>query len=172
MREVSGVERTYLRQRVPPYMWFTTFWILVITVLCLSLAIDGKFTNDIFIGFAIILPLFYLKFHLDRGYLISYDDRAIYMRPHGIKWNFTRAPEEVMAFADIDEVVGENEGAAMAFKYVRLYRTQWDGAEKFILSPFFINSDDMKALVLLIDQKRPGTVAADVLRVMNNPRRL
>ena len=116
--------------------------------------------------------LTYLKFHLDRGYLISYDDSAIYMRPHGVRWNFTRAPEEVMAFADIEEVVGENEGAAMAFKYVRLYRKQWDGAEKFILSPFFINSDDMKALVLLIDQKRPGTVAADVLRVMNNPRRL
>jgi hypothetical protein len=170
------MERTYLRQRVPPYMIFN--FVILASVLTLRVFFPGKqeaaesWLLSILVIGVIGGGLTYLKFHLDRGYLISYDDRAIYMRPHGIKWNFTRAPEEVMAFADIEEVVGENEGAAMAFKYVRLYRKQWDGAEKFILSPFFINSDDMKALVLLIDQKRPGTVAADVMRVMNNPRRL
>lgn len=165
------MERAYLRQRIPPYMVMT---IVIMTILFFFVLIPDtriKVSDQIFI-IGLGFPLFYIKFHLDRGYLISYDDTYVYMRPHGIKWNFTRASEEVMAFADIEEVVGENEGAAMAFKYVRLYRTQWDGVEKFILSPFFINSDDMKAFVRLIDQKRPGIVAADVMRVMNNPRRL
>ena len=137
---------------------------------------DIKFVQNFLGIMAIFLPPIAFLFLSDKGYRISYDDEAVYLRPDGLTLRLSFHPERVMRYDDIDVVAGDpgkliNFGI-MPFEFIRLYRKNWDGAELFMISPFFLHHDEMKALIQLIHDKRPETFSQDVLDYLVSDRRL
>lgn len=121
-------------------------------------------------------PLTAYLIYADKGYQVSYDDDAVYQRPHGITRKLGYPPEQKLRYADIDTVCGDpgkmiNFGI-MPFEFIRLYRKHWDGVELFMISPFFLHHEEMKELIAFLYKKRPDAFAQDVIDYLNSEQRL
>ena len=177
------MDRMYLRQKMAANV---KIFVLVYSVIfAISLydiiyILNSSNNNDLLsisvIMIAIGIPIVWYLIYSDKGYRISYDDEAVYHRSHGLTLKLGYPPERAMRYADIDVVAGDpgriiNFGI-MPFEFIRLYRKNWDGEELFMISPFFLHHDEMKALIQLIHDKRPETFAQEVLDYLASDRRL
>ena len=181
--ETLAMDRMYLRQKMAANVKIIVFVMIFAFFFSAFVAItkDG-FSNQHNLWGGVLMALLiggpasaYLIYS-DKGYRISYDDDAVYHRPHGLTLKLGYPPERAMRYADIDVVAGDpgriiNFGI-MPFEFIRLYRKNWDGAELFMVSPFFLHHDEMKALIQLIHDKRPETFSQDVLDYLASDRRL
>ena len=117
-------------------------------------------------------PILAFKLLLDRGYKVSYDDRAVYQRPLGVTRRLGFLPEQMIAYQDIGSIQGDPgrmiQFGIMPFSYVRVYRRGWDGEELFWLSPFCLDRRELKALLWFIHAKRPDAFSQEVIDYMNN----
>jgi hypothetical protein len=126
------------------------------------------------------IPAAYLIFS-DRGYRISYDDEAVYMRPDGLDWRLRYGPELEMRYEEISAMCGEwgkggfreaGAGLFLPFEYIRLYRKSGPDDELFYISPVITIHEEMQELIRFIISKRPDVAAKNVLDYLASDRRM
>jgi hypothetical protein len=182
-RSAMSMERIYLRQKMAFNVGLiVTFGTAIFVFGIVVVIFKEGFTNQNggwgFLLKSIILlgPACAYLVYADKGYRISYDDGAIYHRPHGITLKLTYPAEQTLRYEDIEVICGDpgrmiNLGI-MPFEFIRLYRKDWDGDELFMISPFFLHHEEMKELIWFLYKKRPDAFAQDVIDYLNSDQRL
>lgn len=142
---------------------------------------DAEPVGDVF-GPAMILSLPVLFLILNaRGYRLSYDANAIYMRPQGISWKLRYHREVSMRYNEIEKMQGEwgglgykesGGGLFTPFRYIRLYRINGDDKEEFVIDPFDLIHEDMQSLVRYILEKRPDLETKKITDYLSSVRRI
>lgn len=130
------------------------------------------------LGFAMLLFVGTLALeYLDRGYRISYDENAVYMRPHGIGWTLGRRNESRITFSDIVAVTGERSARSISynnrftpFEYVQVHSHQGSD-EPFAFVGGELYDEDLRELLHLIDAKAPDVLDDDVHSWLTSDRR-
>jgi len=171
--------RIYLQQKMATNVVIILAIIALLSLFSLFFAIrnDG-FSNEsnlwglVAAIVVIAWPMTAYLVYADKGYRISYDDEAVYHRPHGLTLKLGYPVEQMLRYEDIDVVFGDpgrmiNFGI-MPFEFVRLYRKDWDGEELFMISPFFLHHAEMKELIECIYKKCPDSFAQDVIDYLNS----
>jgi hypothetical protein len=139
-----------------------------------------KFTEFLLTVLLLLTPLSYLIFTA-RGYRLSYDDEAVYMRPQGFNWKLRYYPEISMRYDEIKQMGGEwgdmgfraaGGGLAMPFRFIKLYRKSAKDEEEFVLDPIDTIHEEMQDLVRFILEKRPDLATNGVTDYLNSQRRI
>jgi hypothetical protein len=177
------MSRVYLRQKMAANVkiFVGVMFIGFIFILFSTLYNDG-FSNSrglwsgVFAYAVVETPISICLIYADKGYRVSYDDKAIYQRPHGLTLKLGFQPEQMMRYDDIELVYGDpgrliNFGI-MPFEFIRLIRKDGDHNELFMISPFFLYHEEMKALIWKIHEKRPDAFAQEVIDYLNSDQRL
>lgn len=126
------------------------------------------------VGLLIGLP--FLQVFSELGYRVSWDSARIYERPRGTRWNFGRYPETSIAFDDIVSVEGEYgpvpglQKHFMPFDHIRI-AGRTSGPEPVVtISPNFMNVDDAKRILRIIQERRPEVLAPEVAEFLKSDR--
>jgi hypothetical protein len=106
---------------------------------------------------------FYVQIYVNKGYRVSYDNEAIYLRPDGFRWNLQYRKDRVMRFDDIGEMLTSVGRLNMRpFEFIEIRRKNWDGNERFFLSRAFLHDYDLMELMNFVQSKVPQKVPQDV----------
>jgi hypothetical protein len=174
MREENG--RKYLFSLIPTNITFRTGFF---SIAFLALAIFGilyptdshrnyEFWKGYIIGISGITLFTALQIYINKGYRVSYDDDALYLRPDGINWRLQYKAEFVMRYADIGELYADGGNMNLSpFEYIEIQRKGWDGEERFFLSRIFLRENQLKELLRFMYGKIPNKFPQDVIDYMN-----
>ncbi len=173
MREVDG--RKYLYSLVPTDITIRTGFFIVLLA-CLAIFL---FTNPDHRGRFFLLPhylgllafLFSLtafQIYINKGYRVSFDDDAIYLRPDGIGWNFQYKPNRIMRYDEVGELYASGGNMNLSpFEFIEIQRVGWDGEERFFLSRIFLRENQLKELLQFTYTKIPDKFPQDVIDYMH-----
>jgi hypothetical protein len=149
------------------YRWFGTIFLMLSFI---PVIMNGEWG---FVWMALLLfggPV--LIEYLDRGYRVSYDYQAVYMRPHGLKGKLQRRPVLRIAFHDIAAVRGERSARSISygnrftlFEFAHVYRRSDDDDEEvFALVGGEPYDDDLRAILQIIEERLPGVLDESIQR--------
>jgi hypothetical protein len=173
MTEANG--RKYLFSLIPTDVTVRTGFIIIFL---LGIAILGvvnptgrnmlefwKFYLILFIGVAFFTAL---QIYINKGYRVSYDDEALYLRPDGTNWRLQYKAEFVMRYADIGELYTDGGNMNLSpFEFIAIQRKGWDGEERFFLSRIFLRENQLKQCLRFIHSKIPSKFPQDIIDYMN-----
>jgi hypothetical protein len=109
-----------------------------------------------------------VQVYINKGYRLSYDREAIYFRPDGVTWKLTYRDDWVLRFEDIDKLIAEcGQSNIQPFEFINLWRTTWDGVERFFVSRIFLKDAEIKEFLHFLFEKRPDIFPQDVIDYMN-----
>jgi hypothetical protein len=109
-----------------------------------------------------------LQIYINKGYRVSFDDDAIYLRPDGIGWNFQYKPDRIMRYDEIGELYASGGNGNMSpFEFIEIQRIGWDGEERFFLSRIFLRENQLKELLLFVHTKIPDKFPQDIIDYMH-----
>lgn len=177
MKQEGG--RTVLFTRMPPDLAIRN-WIAVIFlggVLIWGILRDINNPNSDYSGtityiYGLTFIFFVAAFqiYIEKGYRVSYDDKAVYLRPDGVTWTLGYRAENSMRYDDIGEIVLEYGKADMRpFEYVHLWRKGWDGKERFLISRMFLKDPEVREFFRFLYSKCPENIPESVIEYMQMP---
>lgn len=154
--------------------WFGTIMSAVSLVVLYKSGNISFFLGSCFIFIACPLLLEYLE----RGYLISYDDDAVYMRPPGLNWRLRRYADIRIPFEEIALVVGERGARSVSygnrftpFEYARVYRRDGNEDEVFALVGGQLVDEDLRDVLQIIGERAPGALDDSVVKWLQGDQR-
>ncbi len=171
MREENG--RKFLYSLIPTDITIRTGFLLF---LFFALAIFGivkgrDLVEIILVFFAMVAFLSIptaLQIYINKGYRVSFDDDAIYLRPDGIGWNFQYKPDRIMRYQEIGELYASGGNMNLSpFEFIEIQRVGWDGEERFFLSRIFLRENQLKELLQFTYTKIPDKFPQDVIDYMH-----
>ena len=168
---MSVKEMTNLRGKLPFPSWMQIFCCAIAIALTISAWFQGREENDDLVGItALFGGLLILRLLFDLGYQAWYSDSRIYVRSDGLGWVIGRPTIESIALADIEYVEGAFgrdqvlQRRFMPFEYIRLEGAT-EAKEGFVMiAPNSLKVDDVRSLLLLIEERRPGALSEDVAK--------
>lgn len=114
--------------------------------------------------------LMYFQNYMNKGYRISYDDEAVYLRPDGVTWTLGYRAETAMRYDDISEIVPEYGHADMRpFEFVNFWRKDCDGKERFFVSRMFLKDPEVREFFRFLYTKCPENFPESLSEYMNVP---
>ena len=173
MREANS--KKYLFSLIPTDITVRTVG-LIILLICLGIFL---FTNPDDRGRFFLLPIYLLmvaffavptalQIYINKGYRVSYDEEAVYLRPDGTNWRLQYKPERIMRYADIGELYADSGNMNLSpFEFIEIQRKGWDGEERFFLSRIFLRENQLKELLRFMHGKIPNKFPQDVIDYMN-----
>lgn len=176
MTEQDG--RFTLYTMIPSFITFRTIFIIImlggVSLFGLYKQMErGVFDPDSWIWLIVSIPfagiLTAFQIYFNRGYRVSYDDEAIYMRPIGLNWKLQHSqPENIMYYTDIDHMEAVVTPVINdPFDYIHLNRANWDGDELFALSRSCLRDNELKTLLRFMYTKIPEKFSQDIIDYMN-----
>jgi hypothetical protein len=150
----------------------------LIIVLLLGLGIFA-FTNPDHRGRFFLLPIYLLivaifaiptaiQIYINKGYRVSYDDEALYLRPDGVSWNLRYKADRIMRYDEIGELYASGGNMDLSpFEFIEVQRVGWDGEERFFLSRIFLRENQLKECLRFVYSKIPEKFPQDVIDYMN-----
>lgn len=107
------------------------------------------------------------QIYINKGYRVSYDEVALYLRPDGINWNLRYKADTVMRYDDIGEIYADAGNMKLApFEFIEIQRKGWDGEERFFLSRIFLRENQLKDLLRFMHGKIPDKFPQDIIDYM------
>jgi hypothetical protein len=175
MREVAG--RKYLFSLIPTDIVYRTVILSIIFLVVFIYAMNKPENSDLtyfeMAKIPIVVILFIsiptaLQIYINKGYRVSYDDEALYLRPDGTNWWLQYKPENIMRYADIGELYADGGNMNLKpFEFIELQRKGWDGQERFFLSRIFLRESQLKELLRFMHGKIPNKFPQDIIDYMN-----
>ncbi len=173
MREENG--RKYLFSLIPTNITVRTGFIIILLLGIAILGIVNPTGRNMieFWKFYIMLvagATFFtaLQIYLNKGYRVSYDEEAVYLRPDGTNWRLQYKPERIMRYADIGELYADSGNMNLSpFEFIEIQRKGWDGEERFFLSRIFLRENQLKECLRFMHGKIPHKFPQDVIDYMN-----
>ena len=175
MREENG--RKYLFSLIPTNITLRTgFFIIAFLALAIFGYInpynvrklnfeDWKFIIIVISGLTFFTAL---QIYINKGYRVSYDDDAVYLRPDGTNWRLQYKADRIMRYADIGELYADGGNMNLSpFEFIEIQRKGWDGQERFFLSRIFLRENQLKELLRFMHGKIPHKFSQDVIDYMN-----
>ncbi len=174
MREQNG--RKYLFSLIPTDITFRTGMLIILFLGLLIFGIINPY--NVKLGYeAIKIYLFMILFfliptalqiYINKGYRVSYDDEALYLRPDGTNWRLQYKADRIMRYADIGELYADGGNMNLSpFEFIEIQRKGWDGQERFFLSRVFLRENQLKELLRFMHGKIPHKFSQDVIDYMN-----
>ena len=171
MKETEG--RKYLFSLIPTDITVRTIFLgvvaLGISIWAVILDGDWYFSLIFLIGFSAVLAIpTALQIYINKGYRVSYDDEALYLRPDGVGWNLRYKPERVMRYDEIGELYASTGNMGLSpFEFIEVQRIGWDGEERFFLSRIFLRENQLKECLRFVYSKIPDKFPQDVIDYMD-----
>ena len=107
------------------------------------------------------------QIYINKGYRVSYDEVALYLRPDGIGWNLRYKADTVMRYDDIGEIYADAGNMKLTpFEFIEIQRKGWDGVERFFLSRVFLRENQLKELLRFMHGKIPEKFPQDIIDYM------
>jgi hypothetical protein len=160
---------------------FMTFFGISFSLSIYLLVYDSIDVREFFLEAVIFGSIAFFIFFFRRGYRLSFDDQAVYRRPIGLTWSLHYKPEVAMRYDEIAKMVGawgdngfreSGAGLFMPFRYIRLYRKNWDGEEFFELDTIFTIHEELQMLVRHILKMRPDLATEIITNYLESSRRI
>jgi hypothetical protein len=171
MRETDG--RKYLFSLIPTDVTYRTVALMIVfTGVAVFGIFKGRNLSDIvqlffFMATPIIVAAI-LQIYINKGYRVSYDDEALYLRPDGIGWNLRYKPDRVMRYDEIGELYASSGNMGLSpFEFIEVQRIGWDGEERFFLSRVFLRENQLKECLRFVYSKIPHKFPQDVIDYMD-----
>ena len=171
MKKTDG--RKYLFSLIPTDITVRTGLLTVVNLgLALFGILKGRDIADIIIVFIGLSAFFAiptaLQIYINKGYRVSYDDEALYLRPDGVGWNLRYKPERVMRYDEICELYASSGNMGLSpFEFIEVQRIGWDGEERFFLSRIFLRENQLKECLRFVYSKIPDKFPQDVIDYMD-----
>jgi hypothetical protein len=174
MREANG--RKYLYSLIPSDVTYRTGCLIIaaigLTIFGIINRLNVKWNFEdvrvIIIAATSLILLTALQIYINKGYRVSFDDDAIYLRPDGIGWNFQYKPDRIMRYDEIGELYASGGNGNMSpFEFIEIQRIGWDGEERFFLSRIFLRENQLKELLHFVYTKIPDKFPQDVIDYMH-----
>ena len=173
MIEENG--RTRLFTLIPSDITYRTIVFIVLLVALgifgLTRDLDVHRTHELWkgyvIGFCGITVATAFQIYINKGYRVSYDEVALYLRPDGIGWNLRYKADTVMRYDDIGEIYADAGNMKLTpFEFIEVQRKGWDGEERFFLSRVFLRENQLKELLRFMHGKIPEKFPQDIIDYM------
>jgi hypothetical protein len=175
----TTTNRVYLYTRTPPDLVMRN-WIAVVVfsgpvIASFFLTLPKGNTYFEIYSFYILGVLFaaflmYFQSYMNKGYRVSYDDEAVYLRPDGVTWRLGYRAETAMRYDDISEIVPEYGHADMRpFEFVNFWRKDWDGKEQFFVSRMYLKDSELREFFRFLYTKCPDKFPEGLVEYMNTP---
>ena len=168
--------RKYLFSLIPTDITFRTIiFIIIFSILAIlgyvnPYNVEWNYDDLKFIVLAISGFTFFtaLQIYINKGYRVSYDDDALYLRPDGTNWRLQYKAEFVMRYGDIGELYADGGNMNLSpFEFIEIQRKGWNGQERFFLSRVFLRENQLKELLRFMHGKIPHKFPQDVIEYMN-----
>lgn len=164
-------DRKYLYTLIPAGVTMRIIVVVVMSIIFVPWGIFGNEGRDMieyWRGVAVLLTIFpallAIEVYFSKGYRVSYDDEAIYWRPHGFRWNLRYGEDHIMRFEDIEEMFPSVGRTNMSpFEFIEIQRKNWDGSERFFLSRGFLRDHELKELLRFMQTKVPDKFPQDII---------
>jgi hypothetical protein len=172
-------DRIVLYTRVPPDIavrnWMLVFFFGGLTIWEIFAPNYGRYSEYELWKFAlttnlIIFLIASFQVLMNKGYRLSYDDKAVYFRPDGFNWQLRYRDEWILRYVDIDKIIAEQGQANIQpFEYIALWRATWDGKEEIFVSRMFLREPEIREFLRFLYTKCADKFPDDVIEYMNIP---
>lgn len=178
----GSTERTYLNTHTPFYVIWRSFYV---TVVMFGLGViwplyEGRpiFNKRLLVPFLLMSILIYglhaIQSFMHKGYRISYDADAIYLREYGVaNWKLERKNERAVRFDEIELIICEGtRGEGVAFDLgehdvISVYGRNDGDAEPIMLGILAFSPADIRAFAWHLYEKRPDAFDQNVIDYLN-----